>query len=137
MPMRRKDWPTRHGFTKHPAHTTRSMRTNSRQFPWVILSDKIRLASRYIEFRRINSLCIGAYRPIRTLWQSTVPVFAWARRNSSMFQSELCYPAFGFLIVVGNSGRRPDLCQCVAKIGPRDMVSPNTRPIERGLCSPN
>ena len=41
------------------------------------------------------------------------------------------------LIGVGNSGRRADLCQCVAKIGPRDMVSPNTQPLQRGSCAPN
>ena len=135
MSMRREDWPMRHGFTKHRTHTTRAMRTNSRQSPWVILSDAMRLASRYIESRRIDSLCIGACRPIRTLWQSTVPVLALARRHSSRLQSERCYLAVGFLISVENPGRRPDLCQCVAKFGRRDMVSPNIRTSQRGPCA--
>jgi len=42
MPMRRKDWSTRHGFTKHPTHTTRAMRTEPWQSPWVTSSDAMR-----------------------------------------------------------------------------------------------
>ena len=89
----------------------------------MISSVATRLASRYIESRQMDSVCIGTCQPTRTLWQSTVPVLALARRHSSRLQSESCYPAVGFLIGVGYSGRRPDLCQCVANIGPRDMVS--------------
>ena len=126
MPMRRKDWSTRHGFTKHTTHTTRTVRTKPRQSLWVISSDAMRLGSRYIKSRRMDSLCISACQPTITFWQSTVPVLALVRRHSSRLRSDRCYPAVGFLIGVGNSGRRPDLCQCVTNIGPRDMVSATT-----------
>merc|ERR1712115_421192 len=60
MPMRRKDLPKRHGFTKHPTLTTRNVRNEQRGSPGVISSDATRLASRYIESRRMDSICIGA-----------------------------------------------------------------------------
>ena len=67
MPLSRKDWSTRHDFTNHPALTTRTVRTDPRQSSGVLLSDAMRLASRYMESRRMDSLCIGACRPTRTL----------------------------------------------------------------------
>ena len=97
VPMRHKNWPTQLGFTKHPAPTLRTVRSKLRQSPGVISSDAMRLASRCMESRRMDSLCIGSCRPTRTL-SNKAPYLSWRWRGNTFpsFKASFVIQLLGF-----------------------------------------